>query len=245
MPHLRSFCALLLPVLLAAAPLGADATLEQTLDALHERGKDLKTLAATVTLTDVDIDLGGDASVRTGKLLMQRQPDGDTRLRVTFNKRTKGNTVTEERQDYVIDGQKLIIRDWAQKKETVRIIKRPGEKLDLFKLGEGPSPLPIGQPREEVLKEFDAKKLPSKNNENRIELAPKAGTRLARRFKYLVVTPTPEGWPAKIETSDANETQIIRAELKDIRANEDVKQSEFELEKIDDTWDRVEDAFQE
>lgn len=244
MPHLRPFCALLLPVLLAAAPLGADATLEQSLDALHDRGKDLTTLAADVQLIDVD-DMGGDPNIRTGKLFMQRLPNGDTRLRATFTERRKGDRVEKDRQDYVVDGQKLIIRDWARKKETVRIIKKPDEKLDLFKLGEGPFPLPIGQPREEVLKEFDAKKLASKDGANRIELTPKQSTRLARRFKSITVTLTPEGWPAKIETIDPNEVQVVRAELKNIRANEKVDAKEFDLEKIDDSWDRIEDAFQE
>ena len=38
--------------------------------------------------------------------------------------------------------------------DTNRFRARPGEKVNLLKLGEGPFPLPIGQPKEDVHREF-------------------------------------------------------------------------------------------
>jgi hypothetical protein len=34
-------------------------------------------------------------------------------------------------------------------------VLRPGEKVNLLKLGEGPFPLPIGQKRDDVKRQFD------------------------------------------------------------------------------------------
>ncbi|HEY0009019.1 MAG TPA: hypothetical protein VGB55_09885 [Tepidisphaeraceae bacterium] len=237
---------LLLSAAFARAELPADASVDQVLDALHQRGQNLKSLAADVKLAQ--IDNMGDESTRTGTLVLQRAEDGDSKVRVTFNKTQRGKRITDARRDFVLDGQALIDRDWEQKKQTTRIVRQPGEKLDLFKLGEGPFPLPIGQPKEAVLKEFDVKKATVESpaaGMNHVELTPREGTPSARKFASLTVAVRPDGWPVEVTSSDANQTSTTIATLSNIRINDAVKASEFTLEPIGDDWRKIEEAYRE
>ncbi|MBC7783501.1 MAG: hypothetical protein H7144_06645 [Burkholderiales bacterium] len=234
------------------AELAKDASTDQILDALHDVGRDLKTLAADVKLIDQDTDLGDDPKTQSGRLVLQRLPDGDIQIRITFDKRVIGKReVPKYRRDFVLNGTTLIERDWNAdpKKETVRTLAAPGQKLDLFKLGQGPFPLPIGQPRESVLKEFDVKLVAPEGapaDRLAIELTPKPKTALASKYKRIVVTVRrSDGWPVEVQTTDQNETQVTRAMLDNIRVNDAVKPAEFDLEPIDDSWTKIYEAYKE
>ncbi len=223
------------------------ASTDDVLEQLHTRGNDLKTLAADVKLMTADTELGdADWDTRTGRLVVERKTDGDTRLRASFAKRERGKRVEEARKDYLLDGVQLIERDYATKRQVTRIVRKPGEKLDLFKLGEGPFPLPIGQSPDEVKKEFDVKPAkPEKPNPDLtyIELVPRKGRPIADKFSSIVVGVNKEGWPVEVVTLDKNQTLTTRAELSNIRINAEVGTKEFDLEAVDDTWDKIDGSY--
>jgi len=226
----------------------AFADVDAVLNQLHTRGADLKSMAADVKLMTRDSDLGDDDwDANVGTMVLERKPDDDTRVRVTFTERTRGKRTEKARRDYVIDGPSLVDRDWKAKKQTTRIVRRPGEKLDLFKLGEGPFPMPLGQKPEDVRKEFTVKPAaPEKPTAGvtYIELTPIAGSPMAQRFSRVTVGVNSDGWPVEVETSDKNAVIVTRAVLSNIRVNNAVAGKEFELEPIDDSWDKIDVPYQ-
>jgi hypothetical protein len=224
----------------------AKASVDDVLVKLHDRGKDLQTLAADVRLSTQDASLGDDPDTRIGTLVFNRLPEGDTRVRATFTRRERGKRVEEARKEYLIDGTKLVERDYAAKKQTTRIIGKPGEKLDLFKLGQGPFPLPIGQPPEEVKKEFEVKTGKAETPTpglNYIELIPRKDRPIADKFSSVLVGVDKDGWPVEVETLDKNATNLTRVELTNIRTNQAVNDKAFSLEPIDDTWNKVDESY--
>ena len=223
------------------------AGVDQILDALERRGRDLQSLRADVTLTETELALGGEMS-RAGWFALQNRADGSTRAHIVFDRKTVDQKPSSEKIEYMLDGGKLIDRNYTRKKQTTRTIVRPGEKMNLLKLGEGPFPLPIGQKREDVLAQFDVQKIdPAKDDPPatvHLQLIPKSGMALARKFQSI------DAWvandlPVRIKTLDRNGNTERTTDLLNLQINPALKDSDFELPKIDDKWDIVEEAFQE
>src|SRR5207302_11128839 len=125
----------------------------------------LKTFTANVALAETTTDFG-DTTTKSGKVWYQDQGNGSARIRVSFDtvQRNEGKKINEKLDYELIDG-KLIERNYKAHSQTTQQIIRPGQKLDLFKLGEGPFPLPIGQPKDAVHKQFEVKKIePAKDD---------------------------------------------------------------------------------
>lgn len=221
----------------------ARADVNAALNALHDSGANLKSLAADISLKTVSGDFN-DENTKIGTFLLQKLPGGDTRIRASFTERRSGtNKIVKDRRDYVLAGPDLIERDYQAKKQTTRQIREPGQKLDLFKLGEGPFPLPVGQAREDVLKDFDVEELP--NNDKAvlavIKLSPKPATALADKFKSITVKIDRETkLPTEIKTVDKQQIDQNTATLTKIRVNDAIGDKAFDLEPIDSKeWNLV------
>ena len=222
----------------AGGQLTPASTLDQILDALHQRGVGLKDFAGDVVLADTDA-LTGDTQTFTGKVWFQEKGPADARIRVRFDKKQIGKRVDEQaKMEYVLDNGWLIERDFKRKLQVDRQVLKPGEKINLLKLGEGPFPLPIGQPREEVLKQFDVKKIDPANDDPQgtihVQLAPKKGTQFARKFSLIDVWIDPQShFPRKIKTLDTNQTEIKSTDLTNIQVNQNLSDQQFTLEKVE------------
>lgn len=225
----------------------AQANIDAILDGLELRGQNLQSLRADVTLTETDIALGGEIS-RSGWFALQNRPDGSTRAHINFDRKKVDLKASSERIEYMLDGGKLIDRNYARKKQATRAILRPGEKMNLLKLGEGPFPLPIGQKRADVLEQFDVQRIDPANDDPpgtvHLQLTPKDRTALARKFK-TIDTWVANDLPVRIKTLDRNGNTERTTDLANIQINAAMKDADFELPKIDDTWDIVEESFQD
>ena len=140
----------------------------------------------------------GADSTRVGTVLIERRGEGDTRGRVNFTSLQSGTRRTAERIEYLLDGDWVTDRvyrkpgapDTVPNRETRRQIRAPGTNTDLLKLGAGPFPLPIGQPKEAVRQQFDvalAAGDPPVPGLAGVTLTPRADTSLAKRFESIVV----------------------------------------------------------
>jgi outer membrane lipoprotein-sorting protein len=247
-PSLLPFALFLLTFLLglpAYAQLTPESTIDQILDALDARGQGLTSFVANVKLTDTDAGLG-DASSRTGKAWYQA---GESpRLRVTFDKREANGRVTDEKVEYLLKGPDLIERTYRTKSQVTHHVLRPGEKLNLLKLGEGPFPLPIGQKKEDVHAMFEVKKIEPKPgdpaNTVHLQLIPKPNTRFERKFKTLDVwVDQTDAMPRRIETLDRNETSVRTTDLSDVKVNAQLSDSDFNLPAIGTDWNLTEGAL--
>lgn len=228
----------------AVDPLSVDPVLGE----LDAAGKNLKSFTADVKLSETDPDTG-DATTRAGKVWYDGG-DGNPRIHVQFQTRDANGKSQPDKIDYVLVGPDLIDRNTRNKTQSVHHVLQPGEKVDLFKLGQGPFPLPIGQSKEDVHAAFDVKRIapaagdPPKTEH--LQLVPKEGTRLARDFKSIDVWVDPQtGMPTRIDTADQRSNLQRSTELTNVQVNQPVKDSDFTLPKIDpNDWQMLEDQYQ-
>jgi hypothetical protein len=239
-------CATWMAVLLCASwamaqttrPLGKQSTVDEVLDALHARGQGLKDFVADVSLAETDA-LSGDTTTLLGKVYHQPSPDGQGRLRVALDAKKIGDKVDKQfRQEYVLDKGWLIDRDYKRKLQVDRQVLKPGQKLNLLKLGEGPFPLPIGQPREEVLKMFDVKKIEAQKDDPadtvHVQLVPRPSTQFEKKFATIDVwVDTASDFPRRIATDNKRAKTITTTDLADIKINSGLEDKHFTLEKVE------------
>lgn len=227
-----------------------DSSVDQILDALDARGKDFKTFTADVKLAETSTDFG-ETTTRSGKVAYQDLGNGNARIRVSFDTIDRNGKQSKEKLDYLLADGKLIERNYRNNSQDTRQVIRPDQKINLLKLGEGPFPLPIGQPKDEVHKEFDVKKIdPAKDdppNTVHIQLVPHPDTRFAKEFKTIDAwVDTKTHMPIRIGTRDANETTDRVTDLSNVQINPQLKDSDFDLEKIDlSKWNVTEEAYQD
>ncbi len=122
-----------------------DSTIDQVLIALHDAGADLKNFDASVSMRDFD-PLTGESTTRQGDVWYQRRDGGSDRMRVVFPTVVRGERkFADEKIEYKLEDGWLWDRTYKNKTEVKRQVLKPGQKINVLKLGEGPFPLPIGQ----------------------------------------------------------------------------------------------------
>jgi outer membrane lipoprotein-sorting protein len=235
---------------LPGVALAPDAPVDAVLDALDQRGQGLKGFDANLKLTETD-ESTQLSSTRTGHVWYQKKPVDDARLRVLLDKKEDKTKVVAEKIEYLLDGGWLDDRDYNKRIEVRRQVLKPGEKINLLKLGEGPFPLPIGQKKEDVKKLFDARKVkPDKDDPSgtvHLLLKPIKGTQFARKFSAIDVwVDTKTGMPRRIDTLDLKETTTRSTELTDVRINPELTDADFTLPSIQpQNWNVHEEPFGE
>lgn len=232
----------------ADAKLSQDATIDQILEALHRRGLDLNDFTAEVTLADTDAVVGG-STTRKGSAVYQKKGEGDARIRVVFDNKKVGKKIYNEKTEYLLDNGWLVDRDYKRQTEVRRQVLRPGEKIDLLKLGEGPFPLPIGQPKESVKKLFIVTKVPADPKTDpadtvHVRLVPRPNTQFARKFASIDVwVGTKTEMPERIETLDSNGSTRHTTDLNVKSINAGLKDADFILEPLPGDWDRHDEPY--
>jgi outer membrane lipoprotein-sorting protein len=228
-----------------------DSDLDTTLDALNARGQNLKDFTADVALHTADNRTGEDTA-QIGTVTFQNRNNGDSRIKVGFDKKESDNgdhKITQKQKlDYVLEDGWLTDRDYQKKLEVRRQVLKPGQKMNLLKLGEGPFPLPIGQDKDDVKKQFEASKIPAAADDPKdtvhIKLVPRPGSQFEKRFKQIdVFVDTKTNMPARIDTVEKAGT-TRSTELKNVKLNTGVKDEAFVLPPIaNDGWNRREEPF--
>jgi outer membrane lipoprotein-sorting protein len=232
-----------------AAAISENSTVDEVLDALDARGRNLREFVADVNLKETDEATQAD-SERVGKVWFQKQAE-DNRMRVVFDQKLQGRFAKPEKLEYLLDKGWLTDRDYGRSVEVKRQVLRPGEKINLLKLGEGPFPLPIGQPKDQVHKEFEATRSPLVDGDPKgtvhVTLKPRKGTRLAEKFNVIEVWVDPRiNMPVRIEALDVNETTRRQTDLSNIRVNPQpaLGDREFTLPRIDENkWELHTEPF--
>lgn len=221
--------------------------INETLDALKDRGRNLQDFTADVTIKDADPVTGADHS-KMGKILFQRKPDRDSRIRVMLDRKTIADRIIKSRADYKLEDGKLIDQNFDAKHQTTRQVLKPGQKLDPLKLGEGPFPLPIGQDREEVLKNFEVTQLPPDKEDPadsvHLVLKPKPGTRFAKKFELIdVFVDQKSKFPVRIVTVDKGGASVHTTDLSNLKINPGLKDADFTLTEPGKDWDITDESL--
>jgi outer membrane lipoprotein-sorting protein len=231
-------------------PLSPKSTVDDILDALDARGDELKDFSGKVTLTTTDSVTGNEDQL-VGKIWMQRLAGDDARLRVMFDRKVINDKPREEKVEYLLDKGMLIDRDYQNRREVQRQVLKPGQKMDLLKLGEGPFPLPLGQDKKDVHEMFEVKKIDAAKDDPpatvHMQLTPRPSTQFERKFKTIDFWVDPETrMPVKIVTEDPNATTTRTTTLTELKVNADLGEKDFALEKINDAeWERVQTEYED
>jgi hypothetical protein len=233
------------------AALHPDATVDEVLDALQARGQNLKEFVADVQLTDTDITMG-DSSKRVGNVWYQVKPDGDARMHILFEKKIVGDKPPrDDRKEYLLEDGWALDRDYRAKNEVRYQISRPGEKMNLFQLGKGAFPLPIGQDKSDVHAMFDVTKVaPAAGdpaNSIHLQLTPKPKTDFERKFSTIDVwVDLTTKMPVRISTEDRNQTTQQQTDLGNVVVNPKpgLTEEDFVMPPVDDKgWNRHEEPL--
>jgi outer membrane lipoprotein-sorting protein len=252
-PSMKTATLIVLLALCSAAPadtftpIPADATVDQVLDGLRTRGDTLKCLSADVSLAHTD-QTTATTDTESGKILLQQRAGGTSRVRVAFNQRTEDQKYFAEDHEFTLADGWLVDRDGIRKHEDRRQVVRPGEQINLFQLGDGPFPLPIGQKKEDVLRDFDVKLVPVQKDDApdwvHLTLKPKPETKLARKFAQIdVYVNRQTGMPERIVTLDAGGQATRTADLTHVNLDVQLSDSDFALPPLGPGWDQVEEPF--
>jgi len=165
------------------------------LDRLEVAGKALTTFVGRVALEKQDA-LVGDNELRLGRLVLE-QKDGARSFAFVFDEFIDANGRSDRHLDHWIytDGW-LCELDARNKSFTKRQIVAPGKLFDPLKLGEGPFPIPTGQPKSEVLARFDvaiaevptgAELLKGLTEVDGLRLVPKKGSGMESEFATIEI----------------------------------------------------------
>lgn len=215
------------------------SSLDTILDGLEARGRDLNTLHAAISKSEADASLGEDTETRAGRLWYDRRGDRDVRIRVSLDTLTINNKPRPDRIEYMLLGGTLTDRNYRSRVEVQRVVQKPGQKIDLFKLGQGPFPLPIGQPKTAVYEQFEVTEKPAgadaPANTALIKLTPKPDTDMARRFAWLEVWVDQNDFlPRQIKTLNVQGSTLTTTILSDVKLNTPLGDDSFKLEKVNE-----------
>ena len=236
---------------LATAPAGGGVSVDEVLDALDRQGDQMKDFTADVALTETD-ELTRDAFTRSGTIRVQRPAEGNARIRIVFDTRKTASKQIKEKIEYLLQDGWLTERNYRKTSQVRRQVIKPGEKIDLLKLGEGPFPLPIGQAKEDVKNMFDVEVVPAAPTDPagtiHGRLKPKPGSQFERRFSRIDVWVDPTAqMPRRIETVDVNQGTRQTTDLENVKANTGLGDDAFKLDEVNakQGWTFVDEPYQD
>ncbi len=165
------------------------------LDRLETAAADLESFTAEIIYENWD-DLLTRREIRQGEIIYQIDSETDAKnFAILFGSLTVNQRRQTRLRHYVFRDRWLAEIDHEAKQFIKRELVPPGRQLDPLKLGEGPVPLPIGQPKDEVLKRFEATLIDPPGDElallrglvevDGLRLTPREGSPEARDYRRI------------------------------------------------------------
>jgi len=191
-----------------------DPQVNDILDRLER--KKIEDVETPIRFTKIDPILE-DKQVFQG-ILRFKQDQPNPRFFIHFDKFTQEGITREKLEWHVFDGQWYI--EARQNTNTIvkRQIVRPGEEINVFRIGQGPFPLPFGQRKADILKYFDVKLVPATDkdpaNSVHLECTPKPGTDMAEKYGSVhFYIDKRSDMPVTVRTIEKNENVEVMAEF--------------------------------
>ena len=188
------------------------------------------------------IDTEEDATTKKGQLWYQQQKPS-AKFLVRFTEKISDNRLHKLDERHMFDGRWYVELNSVTKTLIRREIRREGDVGNPYKLGEGPFPLPFGQTKADILKEFEVTLVPQATsdppNTDHLMLIPREGTQTRRSYKRVEVWVAREGprhgLPIKVNTAKKDGTgkvnSYITITFEDVRLNQGFSGSVFEIAK--------------
>ena len=136
----------------ATEPNDSTAKIDRILTQLERRSDGLKDIRCRVVFVEED-QINLTKRTKYGDILFMIT-ELNPHFLIHFEK-TAVDGVLGKREWYLFDGRWLYEAIERVRQVTKRQIAKPGEKIDLFDLETAPFPLPFGQKKEKILKNFE------------------------------------------------------------------------------------------
>jgi len=223
----------------ATRPSAGDPQVDGILERLERKGDQIEDIETPIRFTKIDPVLE-DKQVFEG-ILRFKKDQPNPRFFIRFDKFTQEGVTREKREWHVFDGQWYI--EAREKTNTIvkRQVVRPGEEVDVFRIGQGPFPLPFGQKKAEILKYFDCKRVApdAKDPPNTVHLGctPKPDTDMAKKHGSVhFYIDRSLDLPVKVRTVEKSENVEVSAEFPadKIRINTGMAASQLNLPPLPD-----------
>jgi len=242
------FCAAL-GVLSAGAAIGAegatqpagiptapiDPEVEKVLHRLERKGDTIDDLETTIHFTKIDTLLEDEQ--RYEGTLRFKKDKPNPRFLIQFDKHVHEGIVSRKKEWHAFDGRWYSEAREKTKQITRREILRPGEERDIFRIGEGPFPLPFGQKKADILHHFTVKigilAKTDPNGTTHLECTPIPGTEMARKYEtvHFYIDPDTD-LPVRVRTVDKEEHTQITVSFPKIKINVGFAASALNLPKL-------------
>ncbi len=224
-------------------PTVADADVDRILTRLEQR--DVHDLRGDLVWRQQDILPGfeddEDSLTKRGEIWYQ-QADPVARFLIHFKESIAGTRKDQVDERHVFDGRWYVELQSRTKTMQRREVRRADDPGDPYKVGEGIFPLPFGQKKADILREFEARlvapdpKDPS--DTDHLCLTPRAATQTDRSYKqldfWIVRTGSLAGLPVKVRVAKKDGTGRVRSHITivfdKVRLNEGFEERVFEIQ---------------
>lgn len=211
----------------------SNARIDEILTQLQHRSDDLKDIRCEVRFVEDDrINL--TQRTKFGEILfLMTKPN--PHFLIHFQK-TETDGVLGKQEWYLFDGQWLYQAVERTTQVTKQEVAEPDKEFDLFDLEKAPFPLPFGQKRETILRNFNVTLAPSAPgdpaNTDHLICIPKADSRLYRKYEQLdLFVHRDIHLPSRIVVTKNDGLEINTANFPDLSEksiNAGVKSKDFE-----------------
>jgi hypothetical protein len=215
----------------AAGPAIPDAVaIERILDRHEKRGDTIKTIRCNVQYREENRILFLEVE-KTGEIAL-RITESNPRIFVHFKKCWSDGTGGKQ-EWYLFDGEWWHEGIERLRKVTSRQLVRPGERFDPFDIETAAFPLPFGQKKDKLLRNFDvALAAPAKGDPEQTDhlvFTPKPNTRLADKYDSIeFFIRRDNDLPARVVMTKKGGDEDITADFSDVKINGPVTGKEFD-----------------
>ena len=217
----------------ANRPGSGSARVDEILTQLQHRSDDLKDIRCEVRFVEDD-RLNLTQRIKSGEILfLMTKPN--SRFLIYFQK-TESDGVLGKQEWYLFDGQWLYQAVERTTQVTKQEVAQPDKEFDLFDLEKAPFPLPFGQKRETILRNFDVTLVPPAPGDpadtDHLICIPKTDSRLYRKYDRLdLFVHRDMHLPSRIVVTKNDKLEINTADFPDLSEksiNAGVKLKDFE-----------------
>lgn len=192
-----------------------DPRVDDILTRLEARRDTLKDLSAGIKFVNED-NINFTKTTKIGRFAVLLG-QGNPRCKVAFEK-SEMDGILGKREWYIFDGAWWLEGSERNAQVTKRQVVEEGTDYDPFDLDETPFPIPIGQKKEKILRNFEVTLVPPRigEPEGLIHLlcVPKKGSRFHRKYDSLDIYVHPKlDLPVRIITKRNDGMDVTTAEL--------------------------------
>ena len=237
-------CVLPASPVIAAAP--EQGRINSILQQLEDRGSTVNDLKCSVRYTIEDV-LADDQWTKFGEIRYLKK-DPNPVFYIYFEKMHQAGIVNRKKEWYIFDGRYLWEIKEAAKNKIQHEVVKPGETIDLFDIEDSPIPIPFGQKKDQILKNFDVVLVPPAEGDppatDHLTCTPKPESSLADEVLRLEFYVSQDlHLPVKIVSVDRGGNQVNTAVFEDLTdgsINSGLSDSDFDLPDDARKWKTVE-----